>query len=63
MVAELGRKLGLTVLAEGIEDAGAWQALLAMGYQEGQGYHIARPMDKAGLIDWLGRHPERLGAG
>jgi diguanylate cyclase (GGDEF)-like protein len=63
MVAELGRKLGLTVLAEGIEDAGAWQALLAMGCQEGQGYHIARPMDKTELIHWLGRHPERLRAG
>ncbi|WP_200843879.1 bifunctional diguanylate cyclase/phosphodiesterase [Pantoea sp. 18069] len=62
MVAELGRKLGLTVLAEGIEDAGAWQALLAMGCQEGQGYHIAMPMDKAELIHWLGRHPERLRA-
>jgi EAL domain-containing protein (putative c-di-GMP-specific phosphodiesterase class I) len=63
MVAELGRKLGLTVLAEGIEDARAWQALLAMGCQEGQGYHIARPMDKTELIHWLGRHPERLRAG
>ncbi len=62
MVADLGHKLGLAVLAEGIEDAGAWQALLAMGYQEGQGYHIARPMDKTALVQWLGRHPERLRA-
>jgi len=62
MVAELGRKLGLTVLAEGIEDAGAWQALRAMGCQEGQGYHIARPMDKPALVDWLQRHPQRLRA-
>ncbi|WP_249729344.1 EAL domain-containing protein [Acidovorax sp. CCYZU-2555] len=62
MVADLGRKLGLAVLAEGIEDAGAWQALLAMGYQEGQGYHIAMPMDKTELRHWLGRHPERLRA-
>ncbi|MNV90673.1 Phytochrome-like protein cph2 [compost metagenome] len=57
MVAELGRKLGLSVLAEGIEDAAAWQALLAMGCQEGQGYHIARPMDKSALVQWLQRHP------
>lgn len=57
MVAQLGRKLGLSVLAEGIEDAAAWQALLAMGCQEGQGYHIARPMDKAALTAWLERQP------
>jgi diguanylate cyclase (GGDEF)-like protein len=34
MVAQLGRKLGLQVLAEGIEDACVWQALRAMGCQE-----------------------------
>lgn len=53
MVAQLGRKLGLQVLAEGIEDAAAWQALRTMGCHEGQGYHIATPMDKARLLDWL----------
>ncbi|CAB5717454.1 Bacteriophytochrome cph2 [Delftia tsuruhatensis] len=60
MVAQLGRKLGLQVLAEGIEDAGVWQALRAMGCQEGQGYHIARPMDKGQLQQWL---PQQAGAG
>ena len=58
MIAQLGRKLGLQVLAEGIEDASAWQALRAMGCQEGQGYHIARPMDKAQLLGWLGQRNE-----
>ncbi|WP_295541745.1 EAL domain-containing protein [uncultured Pseudacidovorax sp.] len=53
MVAQLGRRLGLQVLAEGIEDAQAWQALQAMGCQEGQGFHIAMPMDKAALRTWL----------
>lgn len=62
MIAELGRKLGLTVLAEGIEDAQAWQALRGMGCQEGQGYHIAKPMDKAALLPWLGQHTERQAA-
>ncbi|HEY9207664.1 MAG: EAL domain-containing protein [Acidovorax sp.] len=53
MVVQLGRKLGLQVLAEGIENAAAWQALQAMGCQGGQGYHIAHPMEKAALLLWL----------
>lgn len=66
MVAQLGHKLGLCVLAEGVEDAAAWQSLLAMGCQEGQGYHIAVPMDKHALVDWIARHqgpPSRRGFG
>lgn len=53
MVTQLGLKLGLQVLAEGIEDDAAWQALLAMDCHEGQGYYIARPMEKTDLIDWI----------
>ncbi|MEX8194878.1 putative bifunctional diguanylate cyclase/phosphodiesterase [Comamonas guangdongensis] len=53
MVVQLGRKLGLSVLAEGIEDAAVCKALLAMDCHEGQGYHIARPMDKKALVTWL----------
>ncbi len=56
MIAQLGRKLGLQVLAEGIEDAAACQALRAMGCHEGQGYHIAMPMDKDRLLQWLQQH-------
>lgn len=58
MVAQLGHKLGLHVLAEGIEDAAAWQALLAMDCDEGQGYHIAPPMDKTVLFRWLDERAE-----
>jgi diguanylate cyclase (GGDEF)-like protein len=57
MVTQLGRKLGLRVLAEGIEDAQVWVALLTMGCQEGQGYHIARPMELPALLDWLRQRP------
>lgn len=56
MVVQLGRKLGLGVLAEGIEDADVCRALLAMDCREGQGYHIARPMDKKVLLAWLRAH-------
>ncbi len=54
-VTQLGRKLGLQVLAEGIEDAVTWQMLLEMGCHEGQGYHIAPPMDQQALLAWLQR--------
>ena len=62
MVAQLGRKLGLSVLAEGIEDETVWQALLAMDCQEGQGYHIARPMEKGALVEWIQQHAPSGGA-
>ncbi|MGJ7568318.1 putative bifunctional diguanylate cyclase/phosphodiesterase [Variovorax sp. GB1R11] len=59
MIAQLGRKLGLHVLAEGIEDAAALRALLAMDCDEGQGYYIATPMDKTALLRWLHERAEK----
>jgi EAL domain-containing protein (putative c-di-GMP-specific phosphodiesterase class I) len=41
---ELSKKLGLTVIAEGIEDAATAAWLCATGCQEGQGYHFGRPV-------------------
>jgi diguanylate cyclase (GGDEF)-like protein len=58
LIAQLGLKLGLKVLAEGIEDARAWRTLAAMGVHEGQGFHIARPMEAHDLLDWLRQRPQ-----
>jgi diguanylate cyclase (GGDEF)-like protein len=52
-VVELGHRLGMTVLAEGIEDEEAWHLLRSLGYDEGQGYHLARPMPAADLESWV----------
>jgi diguanylate cyclase (GGDEF)-like protein len=41
---ELGHNLGLTVVAEGIEDAPTLAALSEIGCDLAQGYHLARPM-------------------
>jgi len=60
MIVNLGQQLGLRVMAEGIEDDAAWNTLLRMGCDEGQGYHIARPMDLPALRVWLA---ERAAAG
>ncbi|MDM7456835.1 MAG: EAL domain-containing protein [Tepidimonas sp.] len=53
LIAQLGHKLGLRVLAEGIEDETVRQRLLALGCQEGQGFGIARPMAFEPLRAWL----------
>lgn len=53
MVVELGRNLGLTVIAEGVEDEAQAQALRAMGCHEAQGFLYARPLTVPDLRNWL----------
>lgn len=53
MVIELGRKLNLTVIAEGIEDEGQATTLKSMGCHEGQGYLYAKPMASSQLVQWV----------
>jgi diguanylate cyclase (GGDEF)-like protein/PAS domain S-box-containing protein len=40
----LGRQLGLSVIAEGIENEASAELLVRMGCEEGQGYFFGRPM-------------------
>ncbi len=49
----LAHNLGLTVVAEGIEDEPTLKRLRELGCEEGQGYFIARPMNAAAASDWL----------
>jgi diguanylate cyclase (GGDEF)-like protein/PAS domain S-box-containing protein len=53
----LARNLGLAVAAEGIEDAATLEALRAMDCDEGQGFHIARPMESDAALRWVREHP------
>jgi len=46
------------VIAEGIEDATAWQVLRDMGCHEGQGFFISRPLDFSALCDWWVKRPQ-----
>ncbi|MEV4283166.1 putative bifunctional diguanylate cyclase/phosphodiesterase [Actinoplanes xinjiangensis] len=48
---DLGHTLGLTVVAEGIEDAHTLTALRDIGCDLAQGYHLARPMTADTLTD------------
>jgi diguanylate cyclase (GGDEF)-like protein/PAS domain S-box-containing protein len=43
----LSRQLGLSIIAEGIEDRGTADLLAHMGCREGQGYYFGRPMTAA----------------
>jgi diguanylate cyclase (GGDEF)-like protein/PAS domain S-box-containing protein len=43
----LSKLLGLTVIAEGIEDRATVDLLLSMGCNEGQGYYFSRPIPTA----------------
>jgi len=53
-MCDLGHRLGLTVVAEGIEDAATELKLVAHGVDLFQGYHLARPMPEKALLDLVG---------
>ena len=53
---ELGRNLGLRVVAEGVEDGDTCQALDAVGCDAIQGYYISRPVTAEHLEEWLNQH-------
>ena len=42
-ILALGQRLGMEVVAEGVEDAGQVERLIALGCRLGQGFHFARP--------------------
>ena len=53
MVVPLGRKLGMKVLAEGIETEAQARRLGELGCDDGQGFLYARPMPIEELKLWL----------
>jgi diguanylate cyclase (GGDEF)-like protein len=55
----LAHDLGLTLVAEGVEDADTGAALAALGCDVAQGYAIARPMPVEAFLGWL-REPAPL---
>jgi diguanylate cyclase (GGDEF)-like protein/PAS domain S-box-containing protein len=50
---ELGRNLGLDVVAEGVESEQVWDRLKALGCQAAQGYYLSRPVPAPELRAWL----------
>jgi len=58
--ADLAHNLGLTVVAEGVEDQWTLDLLSSFGCDQAQGYHIAHPMPSTDFIAWLGSAPWRV---
>jgi len=54
----MGRGLGLSVLAEGIETEAQARQLIALGCEAGQGYLFGRPAPAAVARQWLSPLPE-----
>jgi EAL domain-containing protein (putative c-di-GMP-specific phosphodiesterase class I) len=56
-IIDLGRNLGLEVVAEGVETADVLSRLASLGCGLAQGYLISRPMPADEFAPWLGRSP------
>ncbi|MBV9803060.1 MAG: bifunctional diguanylate cyclase/phosphodiesterase, partial [Solirubrobacterales bacterium] len=50
---DLGRNLGLDVVAEGVENEQVWDRLRALGCTAAQGYYLSRPVPAAELGSWM----------
>ncbi|UUY08127.1 EAL domain-containing response regulator [Pseudomonas sp. J452] len=56
----LGERLGLCVVAEGVETLEDWQLLRELDCAEAQGYFIAKPMEGEALPAWWRANQKRL---
>jgi EAL domain-containing protein (putative c-di-GMP-specific phosphodiesterase class I) len=56
-IIDLSHNLGLKVVAEGVETAAAKKILTAFQCDDGQGYHIWRPMPAQAMTKLLLHHP------
>ena len=56
-VLALGRGLGLTTVAEGVEDQGGWDILRAFGCDQAQGFLVSRPLAASRFREWMTRQP------
>jgi EAL domain-containing protein (putative c-di-GMP-specific phosphodiesterase class I) len=52
-IIDLAHNLGLRVVAEGVEDAAAWDLLERLGCDHAQGYFLSWPLPAAAVAGWL----------
>ncbi|HVL01396.1 MAG TPA: EAL domain-containing response regulator [Dongiaceae bacterium] len=57
---DMGRRLGITTVAEGVETEAELHLLKAMGCRQAQGYLIARPMPAQQVADWIPQHANAI---
>jgi EAL domain-containing protein (putative c-di-GMP-specific phosphodiesterase class I) len=60
IVIDLARKLGLTSVAEGVENQGILDELLKLGCDAAQGYHLSRPVDAARIPEVVQGYAEMV---
>ena len=56
---DLAHNLGLTVVAEGVENEAVLTLLHALHCDEGQGYHMSKPLPVDAFCDWVARWQAR----
>ena len=59
----LAHSLGLTMVAEGVEDGDAYATLAGLGCDLAQGYWMSRPVPAGELAPWLAEHAAMVGCG
>ena len=52
-IIDLAHNLGLTVVAEGVEDRGTMDALTEYGCDAAQGFFFSRPLSGPDLFSWF----------
>ncbi|KZY31394.1 hypothetical protein A3729_20655 [Oleiphilus sp. HI0043] len=50
---DMAHQLGLTVVAEGVENRASWALLETWGCDKLQGYYISRPQNSADFVTWF----------
>ena len=60
-LVELGHTLGLTIVAEGVEQAAQLEYLRSIGCERAQGYYFAKPLDAEDLETFLRAAPHAPG--
>lgn len=63
MVTRLAHELGMTVVAEGVESREVFDRLAALGCDQAQGWHVARPMPAEDLPTFWDGAPLSAGLG
>jgi EAL domain-containing protein (putative c-di-GMP-specific phosphodiesterase class I) len=58
-ITELAQRLGLRVVAEGVDSEAIWEALATIGCEEAQGYYLQQPLAPLDFTVWL---RQRVGA-
>ena len=57
---DLGHNLGLSIVAEGVEDEATLDALMELGIDVVQGFHVGKPMPESHIRQWIERRADTL---